>query len=107
MNKQRRKMLSGALDIIRKSATVVEYGSAKVLIESALDGENMARENRPESFQETDDYCASEEASENMENAIEFLETAISYLNDDEDEESAHQNIFEAIECLENIPGVR
>ncbi|MPM11455.1 hypothetical protein SDC9_57799 [bioreactor metagenome] len=104
MNNARRKILSCCLEMLRKAGTEEEIESAKAIIESILDEENDSRENTPESLQESDQYCKSEEASDDMESAVNALEDAISALEDNEDQSKS--SIREAIEYLEGISGV-
>lgn len=51
-------------------------------LESIKDEEDVARENTPESLQETDRYADSEAASDNMESALESLSEVVSVLQD-------------------------
>lgn len=73
MNAKRRQSLFAASRLLDE---------AKSILETTLDEEDEARDNTPESLQETDRYYESEEASEAMSNAIDSIDEAVSALDE-------------------------
>ncbi len=73
MNETRRKKLR---------SIVHQLENVQGDIENVLDEEDEARENMPESLQETDRYTTSEEASEAMDMSIDSIGEAISAIED-------------------------
>ena len=68
MNKARRKELSRAVELL---------GEAQSIIESCRDEEQEYMDNMPENLQESEKYCAAEEAVNNMDEAYDKIGEAI------------------------------
>ena len=73
MNNNRRKEIKRVIDSIRVSTE---------MLESILADEEEAFENMPEGLQNSDNGMMSEEAQEQLSNAIVALEEAIEYLEE-------------------------
>ena len=68
MNKARRKELSRAVELL---------GEAQSIIESCRDEEQEYMDNMPENLQESEKYCAAEEAVNNMDEAYDKIDEII------------------------------
>jgi hypothetical protein len=77
LNKAR---LTKVLQITKQMSEQIEVWRSQ--LESIKDTEDEARENTPESLQETDRFAVSEEASECMDDAFEHLGDAIECLSE-------------------------
>lgn len=73
MNKQRRKIINGA---------ITKLEEAQIELESVKDDEEEAFNNLPESLQSGDRGEAMSEAIDNLESAISSIEEAADYLRD-------------------------
>lgn len=81
MNKQRRKDIQMAIDIMNESIASMER--AKSIIETAAEEERDAYENLPESIQEGERGYAMEEAADTMDEIVESLDDRISEMTND------------------------
>ena len=106
MDNKRRKSLSRCVSMLRASLDSNACEHAKTVIDDMLEEEEDARDNIPESLQETDRYYDSEEASEHMSNAIEYIEVAMENISDDKMSDAKGMTDL-AIEELTWIRGVR
>ena len=68
MNKARRKELNQAVELLEE---------AQSIIESCRDEEQEYMDNMPENLQESEKYCAAEEAVNNMDEAYDVIGEAI------------------------------
>ena len=68
MNKARRKELSRAVELLEE---------AQSIIESCRDEEQEYMDNMPENLQESEKYCAAEDAVDNMNEAYDEIGEAI------------------------------
>lgn len=69
MNKDRRKRLQEAIDLIEAARTIVE---------ECRDEEEEYRDNMPENLQDSDKYYMADEAVDNLTSALESLEDVTS-----------------------------
>ena len=69
MNKDRRKRLQEAIDLIE---------SARTIVEECRDEEEEYRDNMPENLQDSDKYYMADEAVDNLTSALESLEDVTS-----------------------------
>lgn len=80
MNNIRRNEIKKVVERIYKLQELAE--EIKNDLELIKDEEEDYRDNMPENLQESDRYYASEEASENLEESIDILDTIINELTD-------------------------
>lgn len=80
MNNIRRNEIKKVVERIYKLQELAE--EIKNDLELIKDEEEDYRDNIPENLQESDRYYASEEASENLEESIDILDTIINELTD-------------------------
>lgn len=80
MNNTRRNEIKKVVERIYKLQELAE--EIKNDLECIKDEEEDYRDNMPENLQESDRYYASEEASENLEESIDILDTIINELTD-------------------------
>lgn len=78
MNNTRRNEIKKVVERIYKLQELAE--EIKNDLECIKDEEEDYRDNMPENLQESDRYYASEEASENLEESIDILDTIINEL---------------------------
>lgn len=71
MNKSRRARLNAIINALTE---------LKSDLDTVFDEEDTAMNNMPESMQESDRYCAMEEACDNMSDALDALDEAIDSL---------------------------
>lgn len=71
MNKSRRARLNAIINALTE---------LKSDLDTVFDEEDTAMSNMPESMQESDRYCAMEEACDNMSDALDALDEAIDSL---------------------------
>jgi hypothetical protein len=79
MNKDRRKALAGAVELVGKIEADIE--EAKSLIETARDEEQDYFDNMPEAFQQGDKGEAAQNAISELDEAVSQLEAAIDHVN--------------------------
>lgn len=104
MDNKRRKSLSRCVSMLRASLDSNACEHAKTVIDDMLEGRRCTRQ-YSESLQETDEYYDSEEASEHMSNAIEYIEVAMENISDDKMSDAKGMTDL-AIEELTSIRGV-
>lgn len=80
MNNVRRKEIKEVVERIYKVQSMID--DIKNDLECIKDEEDDYRDNIPENLQESDRYYSSEEASENLEDAIDELDTILGEIED-------------------------
>lgn len=80
MNKERRKDLAHAVDILSEAQGKIQ--EARDIVDTAYNDESEYRDNMPENLQESDKYYAAEEACNALESALESLDELDDTIND-------------------------
>lgn len=91
MNKQRRKDITSALNLLSESREQMELAIAKAeeakeMIENARDEEQEYKDNMPENMQDGEKGSMADSAIDNLENAASAAESYIDELNTANDE---------------------
>lgn len=100
MNKQRRKDIGKAVELLAEARGLMEEANAKAaeakeMLETAKDEESEYKENMPESMQNGDKGSMADEAIDNLEMADSAMESAVETLDE------AISDIQEVIDKLE------
>lgn len=101
MNRKRREVLRRCVQELQSGDWFLKLERVKDTVESILAEEGDAIDNIPENLQNTDRYSSSEEAVDNLENAIEHLESA--FQDSNEHEVATNKDIEAAIGYLRDI----